>query len=64
MEGSIEVTEDETEDVSIYWMTLRKGKDTGNLKRKQIYRTLWRTRFGRGYGHVVTDYRINEGTNE
>jgi len=33
VEGRIEVTEDE-KDVSIYWMILRKGKDTGNLKRK------------------------------
>jgi hypothetical protein len=27
------VTEDEKEDVSVYWMILRKGGDTGNLKR-------------------------------
>jgi len=33
MEGRIEVTEDE-KDVSIYWMILGKGEDTGNLKRK------------------------------
>jgi hypothetical protein len=26
--------EDEEEDVSSYWMTLRKQEDTGNLKRK------------------------------
>jgi len=35
IEGRIEVREDEKEDVSIYWMTLRKGGDTGNLTRKQ-----------------------------
>jgi hypothetical protein len=29
-EGRIEVTEDEEEDVSSYYMTLRKGEDTGN----------------------------------
>ena len=31
-EGRIEVTEDEEEDVSSYYMTLRKGEDTGNWK--------------------------------
>jgi hypothetical protein len=30
IEGRIEVTEDEGEDVSSYWMTLRKREDTGN----------------------------------
>jgi hypothetical protein len=28
------MTEDEGEDVSSYWMTLRKREDTGNWKRK------------------------------
>ena len=35
IEGTIEVKEDEKEDVSTYWMTFRKGEDTGNLKKKQ-----------------------------
>jgi hypothetical protein len=30
IEGRIEWREDEKEDVSSYWMTLRKGEDTGN----------------------------------
>jgi hypothetical protein len=34
LEGRIEMREDEEEDVSSYWMTLRKREDTGNLKRK------------------------------
>jgi len=33
-------------------MTLRKVEDTGNWKRKALYRTLWRSRFGRGYGQT------------
>jgi len=28
--GSIEVTEDEEEDISSYWMTLRKREGAGN----------------------------------
>jgi hypothetical protein len=30
IEGRIELTGDEQEDVSSYWMTLRKREDTGN----------------------------------
>jgi hypothetical protein len=30
------------------------------LKEETIDRTLWRTRFGRGYGPVVRDYSMNE----
>jgi hypothetical protein len=30
IEGKLEGREDEGEDVSSYWMTLRKGDDTGN----------------------------------
>jgi hypothetical protein len=33
LEGMIEMI-DEGEDVSSYWMTLRKREDTGSLKRK------------------------------
>jgi hypothetical protein len=34
IEGRIEVTERRGEDVSSYWMTLRKREDTGHLNRK------------------------------
>jgi hypothetical protein len=34
-------------------MTLRKGKDTLILKEEALNRTMWRARFGRGFGHVV-----------
>jgi len=27
--------EDKEEDISSYWLSLRKGEDTGSLKRKQ-----------------------------
>jgi hypothetical protein len=41
------------EDVSSYWMTLRKKRRYWNLKEEALDCTLWRTRFGRGYGPVV-----------
>jgi len=37
-------------------------KETGRcwkLKEVALYRVLWRTRSGRGYGPVKTDYVIN-----
>ena len=34
IEGRMEMKEDEEEDVSSYYMTLRKREDTGNGKRK------------------------------
>jgi hypothetical protein len=34
MDYRVKMTEDEEEYVSRYWMTLKKRKDTGNLKRK------------------------------
>jgi len=37
------------EEVSSYWMTLRKQEDTGNLNKEALDLTLWRIRFGRGY---------------
>jgi hypothetical protein len=33
-------------------MTLRKGEDT-HLKEEALDRTMWRVRFGRGFGPVV-----------
>ena len=30
------------------------------LKEEALARTLWKTGFGRGYGPVVRDYRMNE----
>jgi hypothetical protein len=44
-----DIREDEKEDVSSYWMTLRKRRRYWKLKG----RSLWRTRFVRGYGPVV-----------
>ena len=38
--------EDEEEDVSSYWMTLRKRDDTGNFKKEALDHTLRRARFG------------------
>jgi hypothetical protein len=34
VEGRIEVTKDEEQDVRSYWMTLRKREDAGNCRRK------------------------------
>jgi hypothetical protein len=34
-------------------MTLRKLEDTVKLKEEALHCTLWRTRYGRGYGSVV-----------
>ena len=45
--------EDEEEEVSSSWMTLKKRKDTEKLKEDALDRTLWRTRFGRVYGPVI-----------
>jgi hypothetical protein len=43
--------EEEVKDVSSFWMTLKKR--LWEIERGSIRRTLWRTRFGRGYGPVV-----------
>ena len=48
----------EEEDVSNYWMTLRKRKEYCKLKEEVLDRTLRRSRFGRGNGPVKTDYRM------
>jgi hypothetical protein len=56
--GGIEVTgrqEEEEEDVSSYWMTLRKREGTEELKEGRLDCTAQRTRFGRGYGPVVRE---------
>jgi hypothetical protein len=57
IEGRIEVTGrwgrrrkqllDELKETKIYW----------KLKEEALVRTVWRTRFERGYGPVVTDHR-------
>jgi len=39
--------EDEKEDVSTYWMTLRKHEGNGNWKEEALDRIICRTRFGR-----------------
>jgi hypothetical protein len=45
--------ENKEEDVGSYWMTLRKGEDSLIWKRKLWIPTMWRARFGRGFGPVV-----------
>jgi len=35
---------------------LKEVKWHWKLKEEALHRTLWRTRFGRGYGHVVWHY--------
>ena len=44
--------EDGEEEVSSYWMILRK-RGARKLGEEAIYRILWRTRYGRGYETVV-----------
>jgi hypothetical protein len=51
-EGKMGLGEEE-EDVSSFWLTLREDEIL-ELKEKAIERTIWRTRFGRAYGSVVT----------
>jgi hypothetical protein len=34
-------------------MTLRKGEEYSHLKEEALDRTMWRARFGRGFGPVV-----------
>jgi hypothetical protein len=54
--------EDEEEDVSSYWMTLRKREDSyWKLKEEELDRAVWRIRFRSGFEPVVmTDHEINE----
>ena len=44
--------EDRVEDMSSYWMTLRKTRYS-KLKEEVLDCTVWRTDYGRGYGSVV-----------
>ena len=53
IERRIDWREDEEEGVIGYWMTLRRREDIGNLKKETLDRTVWRTRFGTGYGPVL-----------
>jgi hypothetical protein len=49
---------DEEEDVSSYWMTLRKREDTGICKRKQkvaVENSLWK-----GLWNCKKNYEMNE----
>jgi hypothetical protein len=52
------VTENGEEDVSSYWITLRKQQE---IEGERLDRTLWKTRPGRGYGRVLRQTRMNEG---
>jgi hypothetical protein len=45
--------EDEKEDVSSYWMILRKKRGYWKLKDGSLDRSLCRNRFGRGYEPIV-----------
>jgi hypothetical protein len=51
IQGKIEVTRRQVQFVGSYWMTLRKGYS--HLKEEALDRTMWRARFGRGFGPVV-----------
>jgi hypothetical protein len=48
---------DEEEDLSSYWM-IRETRRCRKLKEEALDRTLWRTRFGRGYEPVVRQSTI------
>jgi hypothetical protein len=39
---------------------LKEKRSYWKLKEEALYRTLWTTRFGRGYEPVVRHYRKNE----
>jgi hypothetical protein len=52
-EWKIKWREDEEEDISIGWMTLKGMKSYWKLKEEALDRTLWRTGFGRGCGAVA-----------
>jgi hypothetical protein len=45
---------------------LKDRKGYSHLKEEALDRTMWRNRFGRGFGPVVsrTEYILNEGMNE
>jgi hypothetical protein len=43
--------EEVEEEVRSYWMTIRKQEDIGNWNTEALDLTLWKTRFGKGYGY-------------
>jgi len=45
--------EDGEEDVRSYWMTLKDRRGYSHLKEEALDRTMWRHRFGGGFGPVV-----------
>jgi hypothetical protein len=64
IEGGIEVTQRQRRK---HRQLLHNHKERGwycNLKEEALHSTLWRTRFGRSYGPVVTIYGMNEWMNE
>jgi hypothetical protein len=53
-EGNIEVKRRREKGVDSYWVNLGAGKGRyWNLRKKALDRTVWRTRFGRGYRLVA-----------
>jgi hypothetical protein len=50
--GRLEVT-GKQDDISSYWLNLRKQEDTGNWKEEVLDRIMYITHFGKGYGPVV-----------
>jgi hypothetical protein len=56
--------EDEEEDISSYWMTLRKREDTGNWKRTHRWYSVWKSLWKRLPTCRATDCRWNEWMNE
>ena len=39
---------------------LKERRGYSHLKEEALDRTMWRARFGRGFGPVVRDYEMNE----
>jgi hypothetical protein len=56
IEGRIKVTEDEEEDVSSYWMALRKKRRYWKLKEETLARTLENSLWKRLWTCYKTDY--------
>jgi hypothetical protein len=50
----LKLQEDEEEDVRSYWMTFKDRRGYSHLKEEALDRTVWRNRFGRGFGPVVS----------
>ena len=53
IKGEMEVARRQEEDVRSYWMTLRTKRGYSHLKEEALDRTMWRHRFGGGFGPVV-----------